>query len=217
MGEHNERIDPAAILRSIDEGSIRAQKALTPNPAVLNAIWGVAWIIGFAAFYLAAVPAEQPVMPWLLAAVTAAAALAAAITLSTVHSVRRAAGSRGPSNVQGAILGNSFAVAFIMAGLLGWRLAGTCASPETMLSYWVAVPCLVLGVLSFAGAALSNDRFQLIFGAWVLIAGLVSIALPPPHNLLAGILGGFGFLALAAVTAGRPALVSGPIIRASDG
>lgn len=217
MGGDDERIDPAAILRSIDEDSARTRKALAPNPGVLNAIWGIAWIVGFTGFYLAAVPTQQPVIPWGLAAVIGAAALAAAITLSTVHSVRRTAGSRGPSNVQSAILGNSFAVAFAMAGLLGWRLAGTGASPDVLLSYWVAVPCLVLGVLSFAGAAMTNDRFQLVFGAWVLIAGLVSIALPPPHNLLAGVLGGFGFLAMAAVAAARPALISGPISRTADG
>ena len=217
MGEENEHMDPAAILRSIEEDSARAQKALAPNPGLLNAVWGAAWIVGFTAFYLAAVPAGQPVIPWWLAAATGAAALAAAITVSTVHSVRRAAGSRGPSTVQGAILGNSFAVAFAVMGLLGWRLAAAGAAPDVLLSYWVAVPCMIIGVLSFAGAALSNDRFQLIFGAWVLVAGLVSIALPAPHNLLAGVLGGFGFLAIAVVASLRPALVSGPITRGSDG
>lgn len=119
--------------------------------------------------------------------------------------------------MQGAIYGNTFGVAFTLMGLLGWRLMASGVALEAMVSYWVAATCLVVGILFLVGAAMWNDRSQLIFGSWTFIVGFVSIALPPPHNLLAGVLGGIGFLVLALAQAMRPQLVSGRIIRGTNG
>lgn len=217
MGENKEKVDPAAILQSIDDGHKEAKAALTPDAMLLYGTWGIAWIIGFLAFYLTLVPVDQPLIPFIAGAAIGVAALVAAIALSAIHSTRRGSGSRGPSVVQGAIYGNIFPVAFTLMGLLGWRLTSSGVSQDAMLSYWVAVPCLIIGILFLAGAAMWNDRSQLIFGAWTLLVGLASIALTPPHNLLAGVAGGVGFLVLAAVQSARPSLTSGPITRGTDG
>lgn len=194
-----------------------AQQAFAPNAVLLYATWGIAWTVGFLAFYAAFVPAERPLIPFVVGVVIGLAVLVAAIVLSAVHSARRSAGSRGPSAVQGAIYGNTFAVAFALMGLLGWRLISSGVQLESMLSYWVAAVCLIVGILFLAGAAMWNDRSQLIFGCWTFVVGFVSIALPPPHNLLAGAAGGIGFLVLAGVQAIRPQLTSGRITRGTDG
>lgn len=209
--------DPSSILRAIDEDQREAQRALAPNAVLLYATWGIAWTVGFLAFYAAFVPAERPLIPFALGAAIGGAVLVAAIVLSAVHSSRRSAGSRGPSMVQGAIYGNIFGVAFTLMGLLGWRLMSSGFALEPMLSYWVAASCLIVGILFLAGAAMWNDRSQLIFGSWTFVVGFVSIAVAPPHNLLAGAAGGLGFLALAVVQALRPQLTSGRITRETDG
>ncbi|ALJ18941.1 hypothetical protein [Microbacterium sp. No. 7] len=209
--------DPSAILRAIDDEQRQAQRALSPNPVLLYTTWGVAWIVGFLAFYATFVPAERPVLPFAAGAAIGAAVLVGAIVLSAVHSARRGAGSRGPSMVQGAIYGNAFGVAFTLMGLLGWRLMSAGVSVETMLSYWLAASCLVVGILIVVGAAMWNDRSQLIFGCWTLAVGFVSLAVAPPHNLLVGVVGGVGFLVLAVLEVVRPRLTSGQIARATDG
>ena len=208
---------PAEILQAIDAEQLHAKTALAPNARLLYATWGAAWVVGFLALYLAFVPVDEPVLPLYAGLLIGAGALVAAIALSATHSVRRASGSRGPSVVQGAIYGNIFPVAFTLMGLLGWRLASAGVPTTTMLSYWVAAPCLIVGVLFVAGAAMWNDRSQLVFGIWTLVIGLISVALPPPHNLLAGVLGGLGFLALAFIHSLRPTLTSGPITREHSG
>jgi hypothetical protein len=217
MSDEERHSDPSSILRAIDEDQREAQRAFAPNAVLLYATWGIAWTVGFLAFYAAFVPAERPLIPFVLGLVIGLAVLVAAIVLSAVHSARRSAGSRGPSMVQGAIYGNTFGVAFTLMGLLGWRLTSSGVALEPMLSYWVAVSCLIVGILFLVGAAMWNDRSQLIFGCWTFIVGFVSIALTPPHNLLAGAAGGIGFLVLAVIQAVRPQLTSGPIARESDG
>jgi len=208
---------PAEILRAIDAEQLHAQSALAPNAKLLYTAWGTAWVVLFLALYLAYVPVGEPVLPLFAGLLIGAGAFITAIALSGTHSARRASGSRGPSVVQGAIYGNIFPVAFTLMGLLGWRLTSAGVPTITMLSYWVAAPCLIVGVLFVAGAAMWNDRSQLVFGIWTLVIGLISVALPPPHNLLAGVLGGLGFLALAFVHSRRPSLTSGPITREHGG
>lgn len=209
--------DPAEILNAIDAEQLHAQSALAPNARLLYTTWGAAWVIGFLALYLAFAPVGDPVLPLIGGLLIGAGALVAAIVLSAMHSVRRASGSRGPSVVQGAIYGNIFPVAFTLMGLLGWRLASAGVPTTTMLSYWIAAPCLIVGALFLAGAAMWNDRSQLVFGLWTVVIGLISVALPPPHNLLAGVLGGLGFLALAVIHSLRPTFTSGPITREHGG
>lgn len=216
MDDDEPDIDPAGILRSIDDDRQRAQRALSPNATLLYAVWGVAWAIGFLAIFLAFVPVDAPLLPFGAAVATAAGVLVAAIVVSAVHSARRGSGSRGPSVVQGAIYGNVFPVAFVLMGLLGWRLSAAGVDLDTMLSYWVAVSCLIVGVMFVTGAAMFNDRSQLVFGAWTLVVGLGSIALAPPFTLLAGVAGGAGFLVLAVIQALRPQLLSGTITRVRD-
>ncbi|MDR2293590.1 MAG: hypothetical protein LBE05_00055 [Microbacterium sp.] len=217
MSSGNRAADAATVLQAIAEESSNARSALAPSARLLYFTWGAAWIVSFTALYLSFVPPSGPPLPLVGGAIIAAVSLAAAIVISTVHSARRGTGARGPSVIQGAIFGNIYPVAFALVGLLGWRLASTGVPGESMLSYWVAAPCLVIGALSAAGAVMWNDRSQLVFGVWILIAGLGSLTIAAPHNLLAGVAGGVGFVVLAIVEAAKPALTSGPITRAAHG
>lgn len=212
--EHDERgQDAAEILRAIDRDRSRAVDQLSPSARLLYVIWGIAWIVGFAAFFLAVFPTTQPTLPVVAGIAIGVVALVGGMVVSAVHSARKGAGTRGPSMVQGAIYGNAYAIAFIFVVLLGWRLTSAGVPLDVMFTYWVAALCLVIGLLALVGAVLWNDRSQLTFGIWTLFAGLLSLALPAPYQLLAGVVGGLGFLVLAVVESIRPALTCGPIVR----
>lgn len=204
------------MLRGIEQDERDTRTALVPRTGLLFVTWGAAWTIGYLAFCFAFFPVHRPILPLAAAAVVGAVLLVAAIVVSSAHATRRAVGTRGPSTVQGAIYGNCYAIAFTFMGLLGWRLTSADIPLETMLSYWVATPCLIVGLLSVAGAAMWNDRTQLAFGGWTLLVGATSLAFAPPVNLVMGVLGGLGFLALAVLSVLRPAVVTGPLMKVHD-
>jgi len=203
--------DAAEILSDISAEQRRAQTALGPDPRVLYGAWGAAWLLGFLLAYLACIPADAPFLPLPVALAIAGAALVAAIAISAVHAIRRGHGTRGPSNIRGAIYGNAFPLAFIVMGLLGWRLIALGTPADAMLAYWTTATCLIIGGLGIAGAALWNDRGQLVFSAWVLLLGAIAAWIPAPRILLVGAAAGLGFLVLAAVAGARPELLHGPI------
>lgn len=212
MDAEGKNLDPARILARIDAESTKARTAMSPDIRLLYSLWGAMWVIGFLSFYAAFIPAGNPLISaWWALAITVAA-LAAAITISTIHSVKRGSGTRGPSMVQGAIFGNCFFLSFVLVGLLGWRLSAAGLDGPGLLSYAVAACALVVGALTVVGSLLWNDRSQLIFGGWILVVGLISLALPAPHNLLAGALGGLGLVVLGMVHGRRPKLVSGVVV-----
>lgn len=216
MDSENKKLDPAQILAGIDQESEQAHQALSPNQRLLYALWGSTWMIGFLAFYAAFIPVDDPLISrWVAAGITAFA-LIFSIVFSAIHSAKRASGTRGPSMVQGAIYGNCFFLSFLFVGLLGWRLAAAGLSAMGLLSYAVAACALVVGALCVTGALVWNDRTQLIFGGWVLVVGLLSLALPAPHNLLAGGLGGAGLIVLGILHGAGKSAVTGAVVSGND-
>ena len=127
---------------------------------------------------------------------TAVASFLIVIVISAVHSAKRGSGTKGPPMAQGAIYGNTFSLSMIITALLGWRLHAEGLSSMGMATLAITGLCLVIGVLVVAGSVLFNDRAQLVFGAWILAIALLSLAAPAPLNLLAGAVGGMGFIVL---------------------
>ncbi|MFC9932683.1 hypothetical protein [Glutamicibacter sp. NPDC127525] len=144
---------------------------------------------------------------------TAVASFLIAIVISAEHSAKRRSGTNGPSMAQGAIYGNTFCLGLIITALLGWRLHAQGLSSIGMAALAITGLCLVIGVLVVAGSVLFNDRVQLFFGAWILAIALLSLASTAPLNLLAGAVGGLGFIVLGLLHGSKPELVSGALIR----
>lgn len=210
---NNKEIDPARILQGIEAGAQQAREGMSPNQHLLFSIWGGAWIIAFLGLYFALAPQGSPLLPAAVGIGIAAAAFLIAIVISAVHSAKRGSGTKGPSMARGAIYGNTFSLGMIITALLGWRLHAEGLSSMGMVTFALSSLCLVIGVLVVAGSLLFNDRTQLIFGAWILAIALLSLAAPAPLNLLAGVLGGLGFIVLGLLHGSKPELVSGSLIR----
>ncbi|MGP9781855.1 hypothetical protein ACT3UQ_05270 [Glutamicibacter sp. AOP12-B1-11] len=211
--KNGHEVDPARILQGIEVDARQTREALSPDQRLLFSLWGTGWVIAFLAIFFTFAPLGAPLLPRLLGVGIAVIAFVLAIVFSAVHSAKRAAGTKGPSMVEGAIYGNTFTLGMIFAGLLGWRLHASGLDAMGLLAFSLAALCLVVGVLVVAGSLIWNDRTQLIFGAWILLVGLISLAVPAPYNLLAGVLGGLGLIALGLLHGARPALVSGEVVR----
>ena len=210
---NSKEIDPARILQGIEADAQQAREGMSPNQHLLFSIWGSAWIIAFLGLYFVLAPQGSPLLPAAVGIGIAAAAFLIAIVISAVHSAKRGSGTKGPSMAQGAIYGNTFSLGMIITALLGWRLHAEGLSTMGMVTFALSSLCLVIGVLVVAGSLLFNDRTQLIFGAWILAIALLSLAAPAPLNLLAGVLGGLGFIVLGLLRGSKPELVSGSLIR----
>lgn len=212
MSKPDPAVDASGILDAIETDRRRTRAALAPDTRLMYGTWGGAWIVGFTAVFLGSIPVGQPLIPLWVGLAIGIAALVAAIVVSAVHGAGRGRAMRGPSSIQGAIYGNAYPVAFLLMGVLGWRLIVAGVPADAMLAYWTAAPCLIIGSLGLAGAAMWNDRGQLVFSAWVLWVGFVAIWIPAPYLLLAGVGAGVGFVVIAILAALRPALVTGPIV-----
>ena len=210
---NSKEIDPARILQGIEADAQQAREGMSPNQHLLFSIWGGVWIIAFLGLYFVLAPQGSPLLPAAVGIGIAAAAFLIAIVISAVHSAKRGSGTKGPSMAQGAIYGNTFSLGMIITALLGWRLHAEGLSTMGMVTFALSSLCLVIGVLVVAGSLLFNDRTQLIFGAWILAIALLSLAAPAPLNLLAGVLGGLGFIVLGLLRGSKPELVSGSLIR----
>ena len=210
---NSKEIDPARILQGIDADAQQAREGMSPNQQLLFSVWGGAWIIAFLGLYFTLAPQGSPWLPAAVGIGIAVAAFLIAIVISAVHSAKRGSGTKGPSMAQGAIYGNTFSLGMIITALLGWRLHAEGLSSMGMVTFALTGLCLVVGVLVVAGSLLFNDRTQLIFGAWILAIALVSLAAPAPLNLLAGVVGGLGFIVLGLLCGSKPNLVSGVLIR----
>lgn len=215
MSEEIGHLDAREALREISDAERQIRRRDERVGAVMFAVWGLAWVLGFGAAYLAYTPSGDPLLPLLPALVIAGLALVAAIVFSAVFGSRQGAGERGPSTVVGAIIGNAYLLAFLAEAALGWRLSQTVAGAE-MTTYWVVATCLVVGGMGGISAAFGNSRAGCVFGGWTLAVGFVAALVPPPGALLVGACGGLGFLAMALMVALGARFLVGPIVRVDD-
>lgn len=184
-------------LAVIEEQRYRVGRDLAPDPVLLYVTWGLAWVLGFTAFYLVMSGAVDT--PWWAAGIVFFALILVAMVVTTVRTARAASGVRGVSAQVGAMYGWSWALGFAALSAVNAGLIGTGLSGDQIAMLWSSTPLLLVGVLYLAGGALWRDPVQYGLGAWVLATGSVSVFAGVPGNYLAlAIAGGGGFLVAAA-------------------
>ena len=194
-------LGPDETLALIEAQRGRAARSLYVDPALILGAWGVAWLIGFGAIYLAATGRLGTVMPTWLAGVIAGVLFAAATLVSLGEQVRRGRGVQGPSRRIAAMYGWSWLLAFV--GLFALDLAlGSQGLPSHLAPLlWTGSSLLAVGLLYLAGGMLWDDRLQYGLGVWVLITGAASVTAGVYGNFLVlSLAGGGGFLIAAVVT-----------------
>jgi hypothetical protein len=187
----------ADSLRLIREQQDRARAALEPDGRAIYGAWGVAWLVGYLVLWWSAQGREQP-EPW--AYWVYAAALAAAVVVTMVTSISRAAGTRGVSARAGAMYGWSWLLGFLTFSAFLGGLARAGADGEVMGLASNGGACLVVGLLYLGGSVAFGDRNLFVLGAWILlVAAAATLAGLPLAYLVMAFAGGGGFLVMAVV------------------
>ncbi|MEV2269418.1 hypothetical protein [Nonomuraea africana] len=190
-----EDLSPAEMLRLIEEQGAAVARRLQPDPLVMYAPWGVAWLVGFGAFFLSYGLDGRPVVPisWQLALailfggqVLAGAFLFWALRASSVQ-------VRGESAQRGMMYGYSWFVGMMAMSLIVGHFAPLLPRDQVGLLY-ASVSLLVVAILYMAGGAVWREWPMFFIGAWVAAVNAVGTTLGPGwHSLLISLLVGGGF------------------------
>jgi len=201
--------DPALASPGQTLALIKAQhrviaRNLYVDPALILGAWGLAWLVGGGAGYLAAHGWLATGVPIWLAGIISGVLFAAATLVSFGEPARRGRGVAGPSRRVQAVYGWSWPLAF--AGVLALNLAldqqGLPAHLAPLL--WTGTSLLAVGLLYLAGGMLWDSRLQYGLGLWVLVTGAAGVAAGYPGNFaVLSLAGGGGFLVAAAVARAR--------------
>src|ERR1035441_2263598 len=193
-----EELSPQELLELIRTQHEGAARDLYVDPARILVSWGVAWALGFGAFYFASSRARWHFLPLWAAAVVLVTFSAVAVAGVVTQMARRGRGVQGPSRTAGARYGWSWPLAFagVFALNIGLSQHGLPASLAPLL--WPGSSAVVAGVLYLAGGVLFADRVQYGLGAWMLAVGAGSVQAGWPANFaVLALAGGGGFLAAA--------------------
>ncbi len=189
---------PAESLRLIDAQRKQAARAFFGTPVPILALWGVAWTLGFGAYYVTAADGHH--LPAWVAGVVLALLGAAATAASVVQFVRQRRGLRGPSPSVAARYFWSWPIATLAMAVfdLGLDRQGLPGSVQSLL--WSASFLFVAGLLYLAGGVLFGDTVMFALGAWtVVVAGASTFAGVPGNFAVLSLAGGGGLLLAAAV------------------
>jgi len=193
-GASDSPLDPAAMLELVNHQQRAVGRALARHIPWILFAWAIAWGLGFALLWLAAVSES---IPGLVATLAFAALLAGAVVVSAVVGSRANRGIRPTSS--GAFTGTLFGVTATAAGggltLLGYGLMHNGMPSALMWVYFPSISALLIGILYLMAAAIWRERSMVILGGWLILVGAVAPFFGTPnHFLVFAIAGGGGFL-----------------------
>jgi hypothetical protein len=169
-------IDPAESLRLIQRERASAERILTPDPRLFLWPWGLAWLIGFAVFFLRYGPDDRIFvsMPsWLPLTVLLSLILAAGV-ITGVAGARAGRYVSGPTSQQGAMYGITWSVAFAGMAIVLSQVSHQLSDTDSNL-LWAGAMVALTGALHMVGGAIWNDRSVFALGAWISLINAVGI------------------------------------------
>lgn len=191
-------LDAAESARLIAETQHRARSGTEPDGRLLFGTWAVAWGVGFLVLWLSArSTGGSPDGP---AFAVFFVALAVAVAITIVHTVRRTAGTRGPSARAGAMWGWGWCIAFFVYPLVMSGIARAGASDDVIGLVANAMSCIIVGLMYIGGAACFGEARLFVLGLWIiLIGGVATMAGMPATYLVMCAAGGGGFLVMCVI------------------
>ncbi|MBU2667731.1 transporter [Actinoplanes bogorensis] len=194
-------LNPAESLALIERERRNVGRDLSPDPRVMFWPWGIAWLVGFAFFFLRFGPDGRVFvdMPqWLPLAVLPVLMIVAGIVTGIAGS-RVSGRVSGPSNRQGIMYGISWSIAFTGFSILFAQFSQLLPEEKSGL-LWAGGMVALTGALHMAGGAVWNDRDLFVLGAWTSLINIVGILIGPGwHSLIVAVAGGGGMIAAGIV------------------
>jgi hypothetical protein len=195
----DEAAGPEEMLRLIESQQATAIRRFTPDPLLAYSSWGVAWLVGFGAFFLRQGLDGQAIVP--ISLPVALAVLMGGLVIaggSMSYALHRAGGQiRGRSSQIGIVYGLSWAIGMISANMIAARFAPVVQNEELASLLFSAISMLVAGLLYIVGGALYDSWAFTGLGIWVSVVNVVGTVIGPGwHALLVAVLCGGGAVAL---------------------
>jgi hypothetical protein len=189
--------DPAAALAIIEQQ--RRQAGLTRvSNAVLFAVWGLAWLVGYGALWLSGRHGE--VSP--ASALVFGACVLVGLVATFWHVTRRMRGIVGSGPRTGAMFAGAWVVGYAAQGMTIGGLARAGASDDVVQLVANASGALVVGLLFLAGGMMWRSPGMYGLGAWMcLVAGAAALVGLPGSYLVMALAGGGGMLVASGLEA----------------
>jgi hypothetical protein len=192
------RLDPAESLRLIEASQRQVRARTEPDGRLLFGVWAAAWGIGYLVLWLSArSTGGAPDGP---AFIGFFVALAVAVGITIIHTIRRTSGMRGPDTRAGTLWGLGWALGFGTYPFVVGGIADAGASDDVIGLVANALACVIVGLMYLAGGACFGEIRLYLLGVWILFVGSVStLAGMPGTYLVMSIAGGGGFLVMGIV------------------
>jgi hypothetical protein len=188
--------DPAESLALIERQRAETERLITPDPRVFYWPWGVAWLLGFALYFLRFGPDGRVFvhMPsWLPLTVLLTLIFAAGIA-SGVNGARAGRQVSGPTSEQGLMYGITWSVAFAGMSIVLAQVSNSLRPEESNL-LWAGTMVALTGALHMVGGAIFRDRWLFALGAWTSVINVVGVLFGTGwHSLIVAVGGGGGML-----------------------
>ncbi|MFI7124582.1 hypothetical protein ACIBQ1_02745 [Nonomuraea sp. NPDC050153] len=197
MMSDDERVtSPEEMLRLIEEQRVATVSRLRGDPLLLYVPWGVAWLLGFTAFFLHYGLDGHPYAPisqmQALAVLMGAQMVAGAVAAFGI--VRMSSGIRGDHTARGAMYGYTWFAGMMLVVVIATRVSALLPPEESGL-VWGGASLMIVAVLHMAGGAIWLNWPMFFIGAWVAGVDAVGVLLGAGwHALLTAVLLGGGFI-----------------------
>lgn len=189
-------MDVSESLALVDAERRYVHRRVHADPALLFTVWGVAWLVGFGAAYLA--HGSGRMIPGWLGVAVPGVLIVAALIGSVGYSIAVGRGVSGPSRTVKAMYGWSWTLGFGCLAVVNTALIRRGLTSDDAAMLWSASALLLVGVLYLAGGMVWQDRVQYGMGTWIMLCAAGAVFAGVPGNFLVQALaGGGGFLALA--------------------
>lgn len=189
-------LSPEETLRLIERQQAATIKQLKGNPLLVYLPWGVAWLLGFTAFFLhyglngvSHLPISQgQAMTVLMCGLLVAGSVATyGIFKMQVH-------ARGASSIKGTMYGYAWVLGLLTMGVITARMGPQLPGAESGLLS-AAISLLVVALLFMLGGALWLEKPMFFLGLWTAGVNALGVLLGPGwHALLVAVLLGGGFI-----------------------
>jgi hypothetical protein len=195
-GDGSGSLSASDSLALIDAGLRDVRRQVRTDPGQFFSAWGIAWLVGFGASYLA--HGDDRVIPGWLGVAVPAVLLLGALARSLTYGLRIGRGVSGPSRLTGALYGWSWALGFVCLFAVNGALIRQGLTSDEAALLWSSSALLLAGVLYLAGGMLWQDMAQYTLGVWSMVCAAGAVFAGVPGNFLVqSLAGGGGFLTLA--------------------
>ncbi|MFC6080569.1 hypothetical protein [Sphaerisporangium aureirubrum] len=200
-GDDETVMSPAESLAVIERQKAETSKRLGGDPLPFFLAWGLAWLVGFGAFFLRLGLDGRAYVNISRGAclVTLFVSLALAMAFTALLAWRQGSQVRGASQERGTMYGLSWSVGFVTMTGIAVRAGKDLPEAESYL-LWASLSMLVVCLLFMAGGAVFGTRPMFAVGVALAAVNLLGVVLGPGwHALLASVVVGGGFIVIGGV------------------